>query len=197
MPSDRPALKTSPRGAARPANRGPAAAQSNRAALITAARDLMAHGGIDVPLSRIAQRAGVGQGVLYRHFPTRLDLALAVFEDNFVELEALASSTDRHSFDRLRERLVTLTVESVAFVEVVIQARREHPGYDGHERLGRLLTPALRRAHGEGWVTEQVDIADVGLALRMAYGLLVTAEPDEDTHAAVEQVMAQVWPRRS
>ena len=68
-------------------NRGPAAAAENRRAVLAAARELFAERGYEVPMQAIAKRAGVGQGVLYRHFPKRLDLALAVFEENFVRLE--------------------------------------------------------------------------------------------------------------
>jgi len=35
--------------------------------------------------------AGVGQGSLYRHFPDRMSLALAAFEDNVTELAHLAA----------------------------------------------------------------------------------------------------------
>ncbi|MEV6041596.1 helix-turn-helix domain-containing protein [Nonomuraea sp. NPDC052116] len=37
--------------------------------------------GYDAPLSLVARTAGVGQGGLYRHFPDRLGLVLAVFND--------------------------------------------------------------------------------------------------------------------
>jgi AcrR family transcriptional regulator len=63
-------------------NRGPSAAAENRAALIAAARAVFATAGYDAPLSAVARRAGVGQGSLYRHFPNRMSLAVAVFEDN-------------------------------------------------------------------------------------------------------------------
>ena len=63
-------------------NRGPAAAAGNRRALIAAAREVYAVGGLGAPFSAVAKRAGVGQGSLYRHFPDRTALAVAVFEDN-------------------------------------------------------------------------------------------------------------------
>ncbi|MGO1628191.1 helix-turn-helix domain-containing protein, partial [Microbacterium sp.] len=63
-------------------NRGPAAAAENRRALIAAARAVFADGGFAVPFSAIARRAGVGQGSLYRHFPTKIALAAAVFDDD-------------------------------------------------------------------------------------------------------------------
>ncbi|MFJ7327723.1 TetR family transcriptional regulator [Streptomyces cyaneofuscatus] len=76
----------------RPANDGPKAAARNRAALIAAAREVYAEHGLDAPLSRIARRAGVGQGVLYRHFPDRAAVANAVLEENVREVEQAAAA---------------------------------------------------------------------------------------------------------
>lgn len=45
--------------------------------LNTAAKDFACFG-VDVPMREIAERAGVGVGTLYRHFPTRSDLIMAV-----------------------------------------------------------------------------------------------------------------------
>ena len=56
----------------RRANRGRAAAKANRRALVAAALEVFAEGGIDAPLSAVAKRARVGQGSLYRHFPDRV-----------------------------------------------------------------------------------------------------------------------------
>ncbi|WP_320775376.1 helix-turn-helix domain-containing protein [Streptomyces sp. CRN 30] len=78
----------------RPANRGPAAAPRNRAALIAAAREIFAEDGLDAPLSAIARRAGVGQGVLYRHFPDRAAVAAAVLEENVRQIEQAAAAED-------------------------------------------------------------------------------------------------------
>src|SRR3954447_20413240 len=109
-------------------NRGPAAAIDNRRAILQGARRVMAERGYHVPLSAIARDAGVGQGVLYRHFSTRLDLAFAVFEENFRELEALAGEPGPDAFGRLWDRVVDLTVDSAAFVEMVVDARRTEHG---------------------------------------------------------------------
>lgn len=69
-------------------NRGPAAAAENRQALIDAARDLFAEQGFSVPFSAIARRAGVGQASLYRHFPDKVAIGVAVFEENLRLLES-------------------------------------------------------------------------------------------------------------
>ncbi|MDT0328429.1 TetR/AcrR family transcriptional regulator [Nocardiopsis lambiniae] len=170
-------------------NRGPAAASDNRAAVLAAARSLFADQGYQVPLNAIARAAGVGQGVLYRHFPTRLDLAFAVFEENFAELEALAADSGPEGFGRLWRRLVEMTVAEAAFVEMVVDARRALPDYDGPRRLAALLEEPLRRAREAGSAPATADPRDVLTAVRMVYGVTVT-EPDRDhTRAAVERAL--------
>ena len=46
-------------------------ARRNRDAIVLAARDLFAERGTDAQMDQIAQRAGVGVGTLYRHFPAK------------------------------------------------------------------------------------------------------------------------------
>ena len=40
---------------------------------------VFATSGVDAPMREIAERAGVGVGTIYRHFPKRADLIVAVF----------------------------------------------------------------------------------------------------------------------
>ena len=54
--------------------------------LIAAARAAFTELGANAPLDDIAQRAGVGNATLYRHFPTRQALLEAVYRDH---IEAL------------------------------------------------------------------------------------------------------------
>lgn len=46
----------------------------------------------ETPLSAISKAAGVGQGTLYRHFPTREALALAIYRKEISAVAALAST---------------------------------------------------------------------------------------------------------
>ncbi|MEU0304015.1 helix-turn-helix domain-containing protein [Streptomyces sp. NPDC006175] len=101
--------------ARRPANGGPKAAARNRAALIVAAREIYAAQGLDAPLSAIARRAGVGQGVLYRHFPDRDAVATAVLEENVRQIEEAAAADDMLFADVLGVLTWHLT-ESAAFL---------------------------------------------------------------------------------
>jgi AcrR family transcriptional regulator len=99
-------------------NLGPRAAAGNRAALLAAAREVFGTAGTGAPLSAVAKRAGVGQGSLYRHFPERVDLVVAVFEEQVVAVEELATASGVGLPDLLG--LVTRhAVESVGFVDLV------------------------------------------------------------------------------
>src|SRR5688572_6228597 len=54
-------------------------AQRNIDALLEAALAVFATSGVDAPVREIAEKAGVGVGTVYRHFPQRSDLIAAVF----------------------------------------------------------------------------------------------------------------------
>jgi AcrR family transcriptional regulator len=66
-------------------------AQRNRDRLVEAASHAFAEHGIDTSLEEIAERAGVGIGTLYRHFPTREHLVEVVYGH---EVRALCQAAD-------------------------------------------------------------------------------------------------------
>lgn len=171
-------------------NRGPAAAADNRRAILAAARQVFVEHGYHAPLSAIAREAGVGQGVLYRHFPNRIDLAFAVFEENFIELDRLAAEPDEQTFGRLWNRLLDLTIREAAFVEMVVDARRTQLNYDATDRLHGLLSRPLELAQAAGTVDPGLTTDDVLLAQRMAYGIVVTAIDTTGVRDSIERALA-------
>ena len=54
-------------------------ARRNEQTLLDAAADAFVASGVEAPVREIAARAGVGVGTVYRHFPTRADLIVAVY----------------------------------------------------------------------------------------------------------------------
>lgn len=54
-------------------------ARRNEATLLDAAAAAFVASGVDAPVRDIAARAGVGIATIYRHFPTRADLVVAVY----------------------------------------------------------------------------------------------------------------------
>ncbi|WP_020124404.1 TetR/AcrR family transcriptional regulator [Streptomyces canus] len=65
-------------------------ARRNVEALIEGARTVFARDGIDAHVKDIATEAGVGVATLYRHFPKRTDLVLAVLQHDVDECVATA-----------------------------------------------------------------------------------------------------------
>ncbi|MFC0844046.1 TetR/AcrR family transcriptional regulator [Streptomyces noboritoensis] len=72
-----------------PARSKRADAQRNQQTLLAAAADVFVTSGVDAPIREIAARAGVGMGTIYRHFPTRSDLVVAVYRH---QVEACAEA---------------------------------------------------------------------------------------------------------
>ena len=64
-------------------------AQRNIDALLQAALEVFSTSGVDAPVREIAEKAGVGIGTFYRHFPQRADLVAAVFRH---EIDACADA---------------------------------------------------------------------------------------------------------
>ena len=54
-------------------------ARRNRQTLLDAAAAVFVTSGVEAPVRDIATKAGVGMGTIYRHFPTRADLVIAVY----------------------------------------------------------------------------------------------------------------------
>src|SRR3954452_24645931 len=68
----------------RPATRQPRKdGLRNRERVLDAAVELVRRDGEKVPMATIAERAGVGVGTVYRHFPTREDLLGALVHRSF------------------------------------------------------------------------------------------------------------------
>jgi AcrR family transcriptional regulator len=76
-------------GSGSPAPRKRADARRNEATLLDAAAAAFIASGVDVPVRDIAAKAGVGLGTIYRHFPTRADLIVAVYRH---QVEACAEA---------------------------------------------------------------------------------------------------------
>ena len=64
-------------------------ARRNEQSLLAAAAAAFVEDGVHAPVRDIAARAGVGVGTIYRHFPTRADLIVAVYRH---QVEACAEA---------------------------------------------------------------------------------------------------------
>ena len=149
-------------------NRGPAAAAENRAAIIRAAGEVFAEQGLSAPYSAIAKRAGVGQGSLYRNFPTRQSLAFVAFGDNLGQIEeAIArGGTLADALTMISEQAAA----SGAFIELIAQ----HPDDPHAAQLGSrvvdIVTGTLDEGRAAGTVPEGFTVDDVIAAIQLIAG---------------------------
>jgi len=152
-------------------NRGPSAAADNRAALIAAARKIFAENGYDVPMSLIARTAGVGQGVLYRHFATKEALTLAVFEENIVEVETIAADPGTTVEDVLRV-IIDQIAASAAFIAMLNPSSDDPRIFEPAFRLLTLLGEKLADPAQRGGIRPGIEATDLVLAVGMVAGVL-------------------------
>lgn len=133
-------------------------ARRNRDAIVAAARDVFDRDE-QVRFDDFATRAGVGVGTLYRHFPTREDLAAAVYEG---EVAALC----RQAHNPARTAGVNLENFLLKFVDYVLS----------HTGLARTLAS----------VADPTVLANGGIKLERTVSELVTrAVTDGDIRADV------------
>jgi len=168
-------------------NRGPGAAPENRAALIAAARTIFASRGLNAPLSAVAKEAGVGQGSLYRHFPTRYSLAVAVFQENLDELESLAVEESSTLGDILRA-ITEQAIVSTAFFEMIEIERADASAQELVDRITAILSSKMPEARASGQVADWITSDDVLLGVAMLAGALSKTPHDERGAVA-----ARVW----
>jgi AcrR family transcriptional regulator len=86
-------------------------AERNKKLIVQAAREVFATAGLAAPIDEIAQRAGVGTGTLYRHFPTKEALFEAIVIGRVEELveearRLIASNDPETAFFKLLSQLV-------------------------------------------------------------------------------------------
>ncbi|MGQ5261192.1 TetR/AcrR family transcriptional regulator [Micromonospora sp. ZYX-F-536] len=62
-------------------------ARRNQERIIAAARELFTEQGLQVTVPQVAERAGVGRATVYRSYPTKEDLVIAVARHQFQTLE--------------------------------------------------------------------------------------------------------------
>jgi AcrR family transcriptional regulator len=162
---------------ARP-NRGPSAGPENRRALLAAAREVFAESGFSAPLSAVARRAGVGQGSLYRHFPDRIALAVAVFDENIADLEALADRPGATLGD-LVDAVTEQAIGSTALIDMVTAAAEDQRAEHLRTRISTVVRVLLERDQATGLIGRHIEVADVLLSIEMLSVLLPRSAPAE------------------
>jgi AcrR family transcriptional regulator len=139
----------------------------------------------DLKLHRVAKSAGVAQGTLYRHFPTREHLLAEVYRYELTQLvDAVPPLLAEHPPLRALTCWMRRLIEYARVkrgVMAAIEASAWRDLYSGqHHRLDEALGMLLDRGKAAGQVREEADAADVILLLG---ALSRIPEPEWDTRA--------------
>ena len=148
-------------------------AVANRERIVAAARAALAdsNGAAgELSLHLVAKAAGVGQGTLYRHFPSREHLLAEVYRQEMGELAGavpplLAEYPPLDALTRWLDRLIEYARVKRG-VMAAIEASAWQDLYAGHHgRLDEALTTLLDRGKAAGELRADVDATDVILLL--------------------------------
>lgn len=161
-------------------------ARRNRALLLDAAVELILEAGGEPPRDAVANRAGVGIGTLYRHFPDRQSLlhavALHVLDRSITAGEgALADAAD--GGEALRRYMHLAVDHGVGVLNIVypLLDRAEWP--DHRARAEWLLRTMVERARGDGLLRPDVTARDIGFAIIRSCRPLAVGLPPADERA--------------
>jgi len=153
-------------------------ASANRAALVSAAIDLLADRGPAVPLSMIAEQAEVGIATLYRRFPTRESLLKGVIlelRDRIVDLVEdylpRLHSDPEDSWNELVHALAAMRPGAIGQALASTDLARSSEAIRLRSDLQRALVEAVALAQDAGVVRPDVTAA------RFLVGLAVVTRP--------------------
>jgi AcrR family transcriptional regulator len=155
-------------------------ARRNRARLTDVAAAAFRDEGLDVGVDEIARRAGVGVATLYRHFPAKTDLILAVMDAVLDEFEAgaakaLTGGDPAQAVARFLRATLALQCRNRGFLETFAHHDLP-PGV--RDRLARrtraILGPVVAAGHASGTIRPELDAADLLVVVRML-GVVSTA----------------------
>lgn len=144
-------------------------AEENRAGLLAAASEVFAEYGVDAPLDLVRKQAQVGRATMYRHFPDRRSLHLALVEQSLSRFEAIEPRASDQAAD-LRD-LLSLAADEAArspALHAIWDKLRSDPAASPFiDRLRRTFAAPLSRAQAAGHVSKRLSIEDMFLVVRM------------------------------
>lgn len=175
-------------------------AEQNRERILEVARTAL-KASSDASLQSIAKAAGVGQGTLYRHFPSREALLIAVYRHDLDELiDAAPALLEAHApGEALRqwfERLAAYGRIKHGVAQAVEAATRADLSGAYYGPVIKAITLLLDAGKAAGALREDVDAEDVlqlvGFLWRADFG----ADREARTRHLLTLVMAGLKPPR-
>ncbi|MFE4630343.1 TetR/AcrR family transcriptional regulator [Streptomyces mirabilis] len=175
-----PSQSAGPSPRSEPQRRRRADAQRNYDLLVAAARDVFHDHGVDAPLDDIARRAGVGNATMYRHFPTRRELIIAVYSEEVAELCTRSQSLLAKDLpgDALFDWLQDFIAHVAAKRELALSITDDRTGQRSalfdrwHHSMHTAASALLTRAQSAGAVRADLNASEL---LALANGIALTA----------------------
>jgi AcrR family transcriptional regulator len=137
-------------------------AQRNLDRLLDVAGECFAEQGLDVTVDEIARRAGVGHGTVFRNFPCKHDLVVAVLNERIRELTqvALAAAGELdpwEGFAGFFRQVAALYADNLALIEGLEPCE----GTPEKGELGHAVEQLVQRAQRAGVLRPDVTAEDV------------------------------------
>jgi AcrR family transcriptional regulator len=137
-------------------------AQRNLERLLDVAGECFAEGGLEVTIDEIARRAGVGHGTVFRNFPTKDALVVAVINQRIGELverahEALEQPEAWEAFAGFFRLLSARYADNLALVEGLERCE----GTPEKGELAAAVEQLVERAQRAGALRRDVSAEDV------------------------------------
>ncbi len=134
--------------------------------MLDAARRCFAEDGLDVRMEKVARKAGVGVGTVYRHFPTKEDLLQALADDRFAGLAeaartALGDPDPWNGFADFMRHSAKVMAEDRALSEAMDQRSDMCAQAAEEAKLLETVGELIERAQAEGALREDVVPEDV------------------------------------
>ncbi len=166
-------------------------ARRNREKVLQAAQEAFAASGYGVPLDEIADRAGVGPGTVYRHFPSKEEL-----------FEAVVTARIRDLIDDARGRLADADPGQAFFgflgrIRQEAAVKRDLPeaiaiAGSRQDELHAALDALLRRAQQAGAVRPEITTPDIISLLKGLLRSINDAPPGAASQARADRLLTVV-----
>jgi AcrR family transcriptional regulator len=163
-------------------------ARRNRKRILAAARDEFSRQGLDVPMERIANAAGVGVGTVYRHFPAKEDLLAALADERFAGFAetartALENPDPWDGFCELLGECARVTATDRGLSEAMDQLPELCTASAAKVRLQELTRELIEGAKARGAMRADFTVDDIPSLMR---GLARATAPQANGPPAID-----------
>jgi AcrR family transcriptional regulator len=145
-------------------------ARRNREKVLKAARVCLARDGLDAQMEEIAQRAKLGVGTVYRHFPTKDDLVCALAGERFDRLAELARAALEvddawEAFAGFVRQAAKIQVDDRYLSELMVNSKGVMGGHAERVGILELIDQVMDRAKEAGELREDAEPEDVPMLM--------------------------------